>query len=166
MLKTKIMIAARSDKLISDITEIKLFFLSLNDCYVDRNLYFNLVIGDNTIRDTEIEDCALAFFLVGSDAELPETYKAALNSYNKTGRPKIFTYVKIQDSGVRGQGSEDGSSQQGSGNGQLTIDNGQLISGESRKESGALSAHFSNSQFPINSTLHTQNSTLFPVRPY
>jgi DNA-binding NarL/FixJ family response regulator len=54
--------------------------------------------------DAEIADCALAFFLTEpSSTELPDIYKTALNSYNKTGKPRIFTYMKIQELGAEGQ---------------------------------------------------------------
>jgi len=95
---TKIFIAAQPDNLKSDISELGLFFLNINNCYVSKGHYFtpilNDTISDDATGDTENTDCALAFFLTRPGSELPDTYKAALNSYNKTGKPKISVYIK------------------------------------------------------------------------
>ena len=156
MLKTKILLAAQADKLIADINEIRMFFLSLNDCYVDRSLYFGLVIGDKAASDADVAECALAFFLTEPGAELPDIYRTALNSYNKTGRPKIFVYTKTEGSGIGDERSADGSLRHGSG------DEGQRLRGEglvdeSRSDNSQLfmrSTHFSNSQFPSRPYAH------------
>ena len=108
---TKIFIAAQPETLKTDITEIEIFIHRINNCYVGRGHFFTTIldesINDGAARDLEIADCALAFFLVGAGAELPETYKAALNCFNKTGKPKVFVYTKTQCSVVSDQWSAD-----------------------------------------------------------
>ena len=129
MLKTRIFVSASGDSQKRDTLEIESFFRRISDCYVDRGHYFSLILGedfgDTAVIGSEIADCTLAFFLTMPGAELPETYKTALNSYNKTGKPKVFVYTKSEGSGVRGQ--ELGNGQLTTDNGQLTVDNGQLI---------------------------------------
>ena len=73
-----------------------------------------------------------------------------MESYNKTGKPRIFAYVRVQGSAVSGQ----------------------LDTGESREESGELgdggTSQGTGKGLPlsINSTLNTPISTLFSARPY
>ena len=112
MQKTKILIFYSADSLRQDFLETDSFIRRLNDCYLDRGHYFTTIlddaISDDATRDAEIADCALAFFLTepgeaapfskgaqpSSSGGLPDAYKTALNSYNKTGKPKISVYIK------------------------------------------------------------------------
>ena len=95
---TKIFLAADPDRFKTDLTELEVFFLRVNNCYVSRDHYFTLVLsesfGDDATGSAEIANCTLAIFLVEPGSELPETYKTALNSYNKTGKPKFSVYIK------------------------------------------------------------------------
>ena len=120
MLKTGIYIEAAADGLKQDISEIETFFRRINFCYIDKNHFFSLVTGDDVSDGASGErmtvNCDLAFFLANyrssygestagmNEAELPESYKAALESYNRTGKPKVFVYTKTEGSGIRGQG--------------------------------------------------------------
>ena len=102
---TKIYVAAQPEKLKSDLSEIELFIHRLNDCYVVRDRYFKLLLGGETntadLGHSEIEACALAFFLTDAPSGgLPETYKAALELYDKNGNPKIAVYAKSEEGGA------------------------------------------------------------------
>ena len=108
---TKIFIAAQPDSFKHDISELESFFLRINNCYVSRGHYFTPILDNNAgsvaTGNVEIADCALAFFLTRPGSELPDNYKTALTSYNRTGKPRIFTYVKTQCSVVSDQRSAD-----------------------------------------------------------
>ncbi|MCL1835479.1 MAG: hypothetical protein FWG48_04885, partial [Oscillospiraceae bacterium] len=123
---TKIFVAAQPDNLKTDVSELRLFFLDINNCYVSRGHYFTPILDDTisegAARDAEIADCSLAFFLTepgesapfskgvppSGDGGLPDTHKAALDSYNKTGKPKVLVYTKSDGSVVSGQWPGDG----------------------------------------------------------
>ena len=163
----KIYFAAQPDNLKTDISELETFIFRINNCYVSRGHYFTPILSESTsddaTRESEVADCALAFFLTVPGSNLPDAYKTAITSYNKIGRPKLFVYTKSEGVGNKGLGSRDeGLEDVGRGSG-----NGQLISGECREESGARSANFSNSQFSMRReqapALHT---TFYVSRPY
>ena len=104
MLKTSIFVSAASEDVKADVVELMDFFRRTNDRYFDRGHYFSLLLSEDIDRDASLDvaDCALAFFLAGpvesapfsEGMGLPDTYQAALNSYNKTGKPKISVYIK------------------------------------------------------------------------
>jgi len=94
---TKIFIAAQPDNLKTDISEVEIFIHRINNCYVSRGHFFTTILGESlgdATCDAEIADCSLAFFLAELGSELPDNYKTAINSYNKTGKPKISVYIK------------------------------------------------------------------------
>ena len=169
----KIFIAVQTDNLKTDVSELESFFLRINNCYVSRGRYFTPILSESTsddaTGDTEIEDCALAFFLTtpGESAlfskgvppsgggGFPETYKTALNSYNKTGKPKLFVYTKTQCSVDSDQWSAD--------EGNTAASTRSSVSNSTPRRNGAFhtqhsklyGAHSSVS----NSTLHTPHSS-------
>jgi len=130
MQKTRVFIASSSESLKLEILEIEAFFLRLNNCYIDKGLYFNPVLSsapggvDALTREQNIqrtlEESSVAFFLIDAggnprrstpphsaeggkadfDSDIREAYKSARDSYHKTGRPKIAIYAK-QNPGFR-----------------------------------------------------------------
>jgi len=60
------------------------------------DITFNADITDAESRNREIADSSVAVFLLNAEtnAEIGEIYKAARDSYNKTGKPKISVYIK------------------------------------------------------------------------
>ena len=183
MQKTKIFVSFSADSLKQDVLETESFIRRLNDCYLDKGHYFTPIldetISDDATGETEIADCALAFFLAeASSTELPETYKTALNSYNKTGKPRIFTYMKIQELGAEGQRADstqelgdDGPRQCSVVSDQRSADEGNTAA-STRSSVSNSTLHTQHSKLNgarssvSNSKLQTPNSTLFPPRPY
>ena len=74
--------------------EIGDFIRRLNDCYLDRGLYFTLLTNGEIV-----DNCDLAFFLFYRKAEqdIAETLDAAMGCHKKNNRPKIITYFKTDD---------------------------------------------------------------------
>ena len=118
MIKTKIFIASSADGFKTDNLEIESFISRLNNCYVDRGLYFTPVLSadikgaDN--RSREIADSGAAFFLLNAESndDIRGIYRAAHGSYNKTGKPKISVYIKAAGAGTQdikatGAGTQD-----------------------------------------------------------
>jgi tetratricopeptide (TPR) repeat protein len=124
MIKTKIFIASSAETLRPDLTEIEAFILRLNKCYVSRELFFDPSLSsdfsDADARSKEIADSSIALFLIdaadttgdrgrsplrGTDTgdSIQATYKAARDSYNKTGKPRIVLYVKAADAASSGK---------------------------------------------------------------
>jgi len=107
MTKTKIFIASAAEDFKIDNYEIETFISRLNNCYVDRGLYFTPVLSvdmsDAESRNMEITDSSVAFFLLNADtnADIGEIYKAARSSYNKTGNPKISVYIKTSSANTQ-----------------------------------------------------------------
>ena len=174
MQKTGIFISSAAESLKHDITETETFILRLNNCYIDRGLYFTPIaeapaFGATTgspasmsqnsgAASLALADCELAFFLAESDGGgLPDAYKSALDSYNKTGKPRIFTYVKSQGLGFRDQGSVDGG-HEGKSHGSGTRGQGLLDSGSARLSDGSGLPISINSTPRRNGAFHTQLS--------
>ena len=102
MTKIKIFVASSAENLKTDNLETENFISRLNNCYVDRGLYFTPVlsadIGGAESRDREIAESSAALFLLNAETneDIGETYKAARNSYNETGKPKSPSISKPQ----------------------------------------------------------------------
>ena len=118
MQKIKLFAAVSNESLDSDLAEIETFVLRLNNSFIDLGLYFSPVMkkthaGDKTPGDEndglsrELSGCSVAFFIVEtddrggsplsgaeSDDGIPAVFKAANDSFNRTGRPKIAVYAK------------------------------------------------------------------------
>jgi len=85
-----------------DYHEIVDFFRILNECYLDKGLFFSLKLCDvGSGCDAPGHDIAgsdLAFFLLdpqtGEAAE--HLYNAAADSYSRNSKPKITTYIKAE----------------------------------------------------------------------
>ena len=106
MLKHKLFIASSGEEFKTDSLEIKSFILDLNNCFVSRDIYFTPVFSndltDAESRKRELAESTIAFFLLSpttddeSAATLRETYKAARDIYNKTGKPRASIYIKTE----------------------------------------------------------------------
>ena len=111
MTNTKIFIISSAKQNTAGRTDIETFFLRLNNCYVNRNLYFTPVfcedLSDDGSQKTEVESSGIAFFISGpeTDVSLQETYNYARDSFNKTGKPKISVFIKTGGSASAGRGA-------------------------------------------------------------
>jgi len=101
MVITKIFIASQAGQDTATRMELSAFFLQLNNCYINRGIYFTPVftedIPDNDAIDRELACSSLAVIILGRetpDADFLKTYGAAHDMYNKTGKPKISVYEK------------------------------------------------------------------------
>jgi len=102
MNKIKIFLAGSADELCAERLELSDFVRRLNDCYLDKDLYFVLtsnVDAEPDIRDStdiKVSGYDLAFFLFGAklDKKVFDAFEAVFASYKKTGKPKIVTYFK------------------------------------------------------------------------
>ena len=103
---TRIFFASSTKPDISGRMELLEFFMSLNNVFVGKGLYFTPVFYAQSDDDAsgvktteslerEINDCSLAFFLVDPDSgaesgdALQEVFKSARENYGKTGKPVI-----------------------------------------------------------------------------
>ena len=158
MRKTRILVSADGDEFKLDVYELESFIRRMNDCYLDRGHYFVLTIADSAETAGAVapwlEELDLAFFLTEADGDarpenqrFHELLQAAQASYNKSGKPKVFVYTRIQELGNRGQGS--GNREQGSVNGsQGSVDSDSAPFAEGKG-------------LPL-----SINTTLFSARPY
>ena len=109
MIITRICISSSLGSLKTDLTEITYFFKRLNNCFVKRGLYFALETNEDALDDGNSypeqsgqlmiagsNERSIAFFLLSKDSDdiLKQLYKAARDSFSKTGDPKIVIYVK------------------------------------------------------------------------
>lgn len=81
--------------------EIVDFFRRLNDCYLDKGLYFTLILSedmDALAIDSQLAGSDLAFFLLdaGSDGNLINLYKTGVDAFNRNGKPRIATYIRTE----------------------------------------------------------------------
>lgn len=108
--KIKIFIASSINDLKIDRVEIGNFFRQLNEIYLDNGIHFSLIMcedydnsiangGKQSVYDDEIRDSELCFFLffttVGEYTK--HEFEVALESYQKSEKPKIVTYFKYVD---------------------------------------------------------------------
>jgi|GEM_PF-5980198 len=131
MIITKVFIAAAAGCMSADRPEIAEFFIRLNNCYAQKDLYFAPIFSTDLVEmggtgggiaggeNAEsriasggaaisggtgggIAGGGLAFFIFGDelDSEVQAMHKSALDSYNKTGRPKISLYAKNAERGT------------------------------------------------------------------
>jgi len=108
MKKIKIFIASSIEEFKLDRIEIGNFFRRLNDFYLERGLYFTLIMCedlDNAInngrkqeeynREIIVSDLVFFLFCTKTGQYTLEEFDIALESFKKAGRPKIVTYFKI-----------------------------------------------------------------------
>ena len=82
MTKTKILIASSAENLKTDNLETESFITRLNNCYVDRGLYFTPVlsieINDIDNRNREVAESSVAFFILNAETSenIRDIYKA------------------------------------------------------------------------------------------
>ena len=99
MQKTKIVIVTSADESSAERLEISDFFRHLNECYVDKGHFFTLAYNaaseTDASRKPDYGAFDLAFYLLSSirDTNQWESYDAALESYNNTGKPQITLYA-------------------------------------------------------------------------
>jgi len=96
MNKVKIHIAGASDEFSAELFEIGDFVRRLNDCYLDKGIYFALTTDGGI---DALSGCDLAFFLLHTkaDHDITNALDAALDCYRKNGKPKVITYFKTGD---------------------------------------------------------------------
>ena len=115
MNRVRISIDASPDEFGAEIEQIGNFIRILNDCYVDKEIYFFLSTNSNAHENAnpyagsqsgglggrQSEDALalaadLTLFLFGAkaDANTEEALSAALNSYRKNGKPIVVTYFR------------------------------------------------------------------------
>jgi len=102
MNKVRIFFASSPEEFNADMIEIGDFFRRLNDCYLDRGLYFVLTTNADPEPETRgstglaIGGCVLSFFLFGAkiSTTAQDDYESTLASSIKTGKPKVVTYFK------------------------------------------------------------------------
>jgi len=105
MNKLKLLVAGSSDEFGAEMTEIGDFVRGLNDCYLDKGLYFSLTksggIDDGGCDEygQTLTGCDLAFYLfhMKVDQGMTEALDATLDCYRKNGKPKVITYFKTSD---------------------------------------------------------------------
>ena len=94
--RVSLFIAAKAREFGDELAEIGDFIRELNDCCLDRGVYFSLKRNGDT---SALADCSLAFFMLcaitgGGNERIRELYRAARDSYSKTGKPRIVVYIK------------------------------------------------------------------------
>ena len=105
MNKIKIFINGSLDKFNVEIAEVGDFIRELNDCYLDKGLYFSLIKSGGIDNEkpgeykSALAGCDLAFFLLSTNAEqnMTESLDAALDCYRKNNKPKVITYFKTDN---------------------------------------------------------------------
>ena len=181
MIKTKLFFASLSEDFGAEQTEIELFISRLNNCYVDRGHYFKPIMCGNRrnseAQKQELSDSSVAFFIINKErrgrppAQFPESsgniedaYKAARESYNRSGIPKIAVYVKQDlenpEFGIRNSEFRDAENAAGGIVGKLNADNGMLrIEGEEGRAINYKNRN-SNSEFYHNTYRHVDTLKL------
>ena len=102
MNKIKIFVAGSVDEYRAKMLELSDFVRRLNDCYLDRGIYFVMVTSvdaESDIRDAPdliAGGYDLAFFLFGDKLEEKayEAFETVFASFKKTGKPKTVTYFE------------------------------------------------------------------------
>ena len=107
MKKTTICVAAAPEAFNDELSDIPALMQRLNNCYIEKGLYFSLVtndyieraIGLGYERDEKhklLKDSSIALFLFGSatDEKTLGDLNEALELSKKSGMPKIAVYFK------------------------------------------------------------------------
>jgi len=107
MKKTTIYVASKPEAFSSELSDIPALMQRLNNCYIEKGLYFSLITNDYIKRaiglgyeqdekDKLLNDASIALFLFGSevDKETLVELNEALELSKKSGWPKIAVYFK------------------------------------------------------------------------
>jgi len=96
--KVKLFLAASPEEFSVESAQLGDFVRKLNDCYLDRGIYFSLTMNGDA---STMADCSFALFLFGeaADRAVVDALDAALDSFRRSGQPRAATYFR--ETGVR-----------------------------------------------------------------
>ena len=105
MNKIKLFITSACEEFNTELAEIGDYIRRLNDCYLDRGIYFFLVTngdvdtgkGDEHALAVGGFDLAFFLFFTKADRDITENLEAALDHSRKNNKPKVITYLKVDE---------------------------------------------------------------------